>query len=99
MSIHPYPGYGPLHKGTWNMEQLNFGNPILGVVVLRAQIDETVVENYYIPIYTYIYILTTCLRHVVLLLWSSIAFSLLLPQAYLLLQLCFIFARSDATHF
>ena len=72
------------------MEQLNFGNPILGVVVLRAQIDETVVENYYI----HIYILITCLRHVVLLLWLSITFSLLLLQAYLLLRLCFIFARS-----
>ena len=78
VSFHPYPGYGPLHKGMWHMEQLNFGNPILGVVVLRAQIDETVVENYYIPIY--IYILTTCLRHVVLLLWLSITFSLLLPR-------------------
>ena len=90
MSFHPYPGYGPLHKGMWNMEQLNFGNPILGVVVLRAQIDETVVENYYIPIYIYTYnMLMTC-SFVVVVEYYIFPFA---SQAYLLLQLCFIFAR------
>lgn len=39
-----YPGYGHRHNGTWNKEQFNFGNPSLDVIVLRAQVDQIVVE-------------------------------------------------------